>query len=97
MGVCVVTMRDSKEEMSRRRARLRWRCRRGMSEIDQLLIGWLERFWTGADETERALFEDLLDCEDDVLWAWLSGRMCPESEAHAALVRSIRDTAVARN
>ncbi len=54
--------------------RLRWRCRRGMRELDQLLLRWLEREWDGADATARAAFERLLDVEDDRLWRWCTGK-----------------------
>ena len=30
--------------------RLHWRCRRGMRELDQLLVRWLDRQWTQSSE-----------------------------------------------
>ena len=27
--------------------RLRWRCRRGMRELDQLMVRWLDGRWAG--------------------------------------------------
>ena len=47
---------------------LRWRCRRGMRELDQLLERWLDRQWPSASDADRGLFRRLLDCEDDRLW-----------------------------
>ncbi|MBP6597404.1 MAG: succinate dehydrogenase assembly factor 2 [Arenimonas sp.] len=58
--------------------RLRWRCRRGMRELDQLMLRYLDGRWAQADEPERALFVRLLDCEDDKLWRWFMGRERPE-------------------
>lgn len=44
--------------------RLRWRCRRGMRELDVLLGRYLDERWPRADEAERAAFEALLDWPD---------------------------------
>lgn len=67
-------------------ARLRWRCRRGMRELDVLLERWLQRHWPNATPDRRQAFEALLECEDDRLWAWLTGREHPGTLALAALV-----------
>jgi antitoxin CptB len=58
-------------------SRLRWRCRRGMRELDQLLTRWLEREYPSADPMQRAAFEKLLTCEDDSLWRWCMGMEIP--------------------
>ena len=63
--------------------RLRWRCRRGMRELDQLMLRYLDQRWPVADDAERAVFLRLLDCEDDKLWAWCMGRERPaDPELH---------------
>ncbi len=54
--------------------RLRWRCRRGMRELDQLMLRYLEQRWPDADASERATFDALLATEDDLLWRWCMGR-----------------------
>lgn len=70
-------------------SRLRWRCRRGMRELDQLLCAWLERRAPLADAAELGAFEALLAAEDSELWAWLMGR-APAPAEHAALVDALR-------
>ena len=70
--------------------RLRWRCRRGMRELDQLLARYLEGDWAQASETQRGLFLQLLDCEDDRLWRWFLGHETAPDAALDALVRHIR-------
>ena len=70
--------------------RLRWRCRRGMRELDQLLTRWLDRDWPTASESERGVFLRLLDCEDDRLWRWFLGHETPPDVALDALVRRLR-------
>jgi antitoxin CptB len=72
-------------------ARLRWRCRRGMRELDQLLLRYLERAWPTAPDAERALFLRVLDGEDDKLWRWFMGRERPEDDALHAFVQRLTD------
>ncbi len=71
--------------------RLRWRCRRGMRELDQLMLRYLDGCWAQADEAERGLFVRLLDSEDDKLWRWFMGRERPEDAALESLVVRIID------
>lgn len=81
-------------EDARTLARLRWRSRRGMRELDALLTRYLDQCWPEAGVDDRALFERLLGCEDTVLWPWLSGREQPEEAGLNALVQRIRSLPV---
>jgi antitoxin CptB len=64
--------------------RIRWRCRRGMRELDQLFDRYLARCWTTESEPQRVVFLRLLDCEDDKLWRWFMGyEQCPDAELAA--------------
>jgi antitoxin CptB len=72
------------------RARLAWRCRRGMKELDLLLLGWLQREYPSATEARRGQFEALLELPDPELAAYLLGLTRPEGGALAALVESIQ-------
>lgn len=69
--------------------RLRWRCRRGMRELDQLMLRYLDGRWSAADDGERKVFLRLLDCEDDKLWRWCMGRERPEDQELDALIQRI--------
>jgi len=69
--------------------RMRWRCRRGMRELDQLLERYLDRRWSQAEPSERAAFERLLSCEDDQLWRWFLSRTIPEDAELYAVVRHV--------
>ena len=70
--------------------KLRWRCRRGMQELDTLLLRFLEREWTSASEDRRAVFLQLLETEDDRLWRWFLGHeTAPDAELDT-LVQHIR-------
>ena len=70
--------------------RLRWRCRRGMRELDQLLGRYLDREWRQASEAQRGVFLRLLETEDDKLWRWFMGYDAPTDADLAALVARIR-------
>ena len=69
--------------------RLRWRCRRGMRELDQLMLRYLDRRWSDADGKEREDFEHLLGCEDDRLWRWFMGREAVDDPRCVDIVRHI--------
>lgn len=70
--------------------RLRWRCRRGMRELDQLLVRYLDHSWATDSEAARGTFLRLLECEDDKLWHWFMGHARPEDADLATLVDRIR-------
>lgn len=71
--------------------RIRWRCRRGMRELDQLFERWLDREWATASDAERGVFLRLLDCEDDRLWRWFMGYDTAADAELDALVRHMRE------
>lgn len=73
--------------------RLRWRCRRGMKELDVMLMRWLERRWPDADDSSRSEFEWLLEQPDPDLVDWLLGGNRPAGQARASLVDDIVRTA----
>ena len=70
--------------------RLRWKCRRGMRELDQLLERYLDRQWRQESEAGRGVFLRLLETEDDRLWHWCMGNEVPSDDELAELVRRIR-------
>jgi antitoxin CptB len=70
--------------------RLRWRCRRGMKELDKLLISYLDHHAHTADPDEIAAFEALLDEQDHDLWRWFLGRDRPSQPEWQALIAKIR-------
>lgn len=69
---------------------LRWRCRRGMRELDVLLSRWLETRWTASTSRQQAAFARLLGSEDDQLWDWLLGRARPADPELQGIVDDIR-------
>lgn len=56
-------------------AELRWRCRRGMLELDILLNAYLERRFDTLSPEQNAAFNAILDYPDQVLFDLLMGNM----------------------
>ncbi len=74
-------------------SRLRWRCRRGTTELDRLLNRFLdsnEHGYAALDAAGRANFERLLVCEDDLLIDWLLSGYVPKEGEFADIVQRIR-------
>lgn len=58
--------------------RVRWRCRRGMLEMDILLGRFVEQRYAQMDEQQREAFDELLDLADTDLWDMVRGDKVPE-------------------
>lgn len=62
------------ETLERELSRLRWQCRRGMKELDQLMLRYLELYYLDASFVERNAFKTLLfEFEEPELFALLNG------------------------
>lgn len=70
--------------------RLRWRCRRGMLELDALLLPFFDRYYAQLEDRERIAFERLLEYPDQVLLEVLMERMSPSDPSIADVVTKIR-------
>jgi antitoxin CptB len=70
--------------------KLRWRCRRGMRELDQLLTRYLDQKYDSASAPERDAFARLLDLPDPDLFGYLVGRVVPDEELVRNVVARIR-------
>jgi len=74
--------------------KLRWQCRRGIKELDQLLVNFLEQHYATLFESEQRLFSDsLLSLEDDKLYGYFFNEETPQQENLISLVQKIRATA----
>ena len=68
---------------------LRWRCRRGMRELDLLLGGHLERHGATLRGPALEVFERLLACNDVDLYGWFTGRDHADDAELVQLVATI--------
>lgn len=69
--------------------RLRWKCRRGMLELDVLFERFLQQGYDQLSEAEQILFESLLEEPDPVLYNWLLGHDEPAAQ-FTQLIAKIR-------
>lgn len=70
--------------------RLYWQCRRGMRELDELLINYLQKKHRDMDERELGNFRVLLACPDTELLEYLMGRQQPADRELRDVVKRIR-------
>jgi len=68
--------------------RMRWRCRRGMKELDILLARFVDERYAGAPAVEQAAFDCLLEVQDPLIYAYCVGQQPPPSH-FAALIERI--------
>ena len=54
--------------------RLKWRCRRGLLELDIVLERFLKQYAADMGEEDLAALAGLLDFEDNDLWDVVNGR-----------------------
>jgi len=78
-------MTESCEELNR----LFWHSRRGMLELDLLLVPFVREAYPRLDEADQARYRTLLGCEDQDLFAWFMQRSQPEDDDLRAIVRLI--------
>jgi antitoxin CptB len=71
--------------------RLRWRCRRGLLELDLVLERFVGGHYAALDADARRAFDALLDMPDAVLWDMITARSdAPQSAAQRAVLELIR-------
>jgi len=75
------------------RDRLRWRCRRGMLELDLLLQGFLDRGYHRLNAAQQELFRRLLELPDQTLIEYLLGSREIEQKEFVDVIERIRHAA----
>ncbi|HPE60262.1 MAG TPA: succinate dehydrogenase assembly factor 2 [Thiolinea sp.] len=72
-----------------RLSRYKLLCRRGMKELDVVLVRYLEQHYPGADAAELAQFDELLAMQDPELFGVLF-ELLPEPEHLQTIIAKIR-------
>lgn len=70
-------------------SRLRWQCRRGMRELDDLLLRYLDESYENDNEADKAAFRAVLELADPELNGYLLQRQTPSSEPIARVIDRI--------
>ena len=91
----MVEAQNSVPPMDGEIGKLRWRCRRGMRELDVLLTRYVDEDYRGATQEQKSAFRELLDSDDPLLFAYFLGRESPADPVLCSLIE--RMTVQARN
>lgn len=70
---------------------LRWQCRRGMLELDLMLIPFVETRYEHCTVEEKMAFQALLHHPDPVLLDWVMGHNQPDEPELLHIVQLIRN------
>jgi antitoxin CptB len=81
---------DAELVVSRDLARIRWKCRRGMREMDILMVRFLDRGYTELDNAGQQAFNRLLDAPDQDILHWLWSDSLPVDPELAQLITHMR-------
>jgi antitoxin CptB len=71
--------------------RLFWHSRRGMLELDVLLVPFVREVYPNLNEQDRARYCKLLECEDQDMFGWFMERSESEDPELQRMVRMILD------
>lgn len=72
-------------------AQVRWQCRRGMLELDMMLMSFFEKSYQTLPLAQQQMFVALLRNPDQQLYEWLIGRETPTCVALQAMIVRIRE------
>ncbi|ART62393.1 succinate dehydrogenase assembly factor 2 [Kushneria marisflavi] len=75
------------------RKRLYWHSRRGMWELDLMLVPFIENCFDGLSDEDQYAYQTLLACEDQDLFLWLMRRELPDDPALTPIITRIVDYA----
>ncbi|ALP39533.1 succinate dehydrogenase assembly factor 2 [Aeromonas schubertii] len=79
------------------KSRLKWACRRGMLELDVIVMPFFEHEYDALTPEQQKTFERLLTCDDPDLFKWFMGHGVPSDPDFAALVPFILQRNQARH
>jgi antitoxin CptB len=71
--------------------RLYWHSRRGMLELDVLLVPFVKEVYSTLNAEDRDLYRRLLTCEDQDMFGWFMQRAESEDPELQRMVRMILD------
>jgi antitoxin CptB len=71
-------------------SRLRWLCRRGMKELDVVLVRYLDNSYESATSLEQDRFRELLQMPDPDLYNLLLGREVTDDPDLMRFLRQLR-------
>ncbi len=80
------------EDSATEKARLQWRCRRGMLELDLLLLPFVENVYDDLSREDKHKFHLLLDLQDQELLECLMLQTPPQDDSLNDIISQVRRT-----
>lgn len=71
--------------------RLKWASRRGMLELDLILMPFLENIYRTLEAQQQAWYVELLECEDQDMFGWLMQHKEPPTDNLKKIVAIVLD------
>ncbi len=68
------------------KARIKWTCRRGMLELDVVIMPFFEECFDELSAQQQQDFVSLLECDDPDLFRWIMKQQRSDNPAYAELV-----------
>lgn len=75
--------------MDSNHARLLWRCRRGIREMDILLENFMNTTYPKLKQADKEAFEHLLDESDMDIYNWIKGSSIPDQKELQSIVQHL--------
>ena len=82
-------MTESQLSPTDQQRKLVWQCRRGIKEVEVLLVPFFERHYANLSASDQALFEKLLEQHDVEMFEWFTHRSQPEQPDLARIVHMV--------
>lgn len=76
--------------------RVRWHSRRGMLELDVLLLPFAEQVYETLSADDQASYRQLLECEDPDMFTWFLEHQIPQNPDLARIVAMVLEYAQTR-
>lgn len=75
-------------------AQVRWRCRRGLRELDVLLMHYFDNYFSKSSPERQTAFVALLELQDPAILSYLTGTNQPSDPAIADIIQQLASTRV---
>lgn len=70
--------------------RLRWRCRRGLLELDIVLQRFLDQGYTALNVSQRQAFNDFLELPDNTMLAYINKQEQPDDPRFLDMIACLK-------
>lgn len=72
------------------RFRIEWECRRGMRELDKMIMPFYQEYFDSLTDVQQQIFVEMLSYTDPELFRWFMNQDTPPTEALQEMVNLIR-------